>query len=134
MQPVVIRRIETGDFAFKVGPNRAEPALGGRPAEETTMINLETHLVGRFGEAARPVIADYVRTVTIAPNEIIRRSDGRRWFGLRDTQIDDAIAGGKIPRPMKLIDGGRAAGWLGIHVIEFQVGRLIAAARAAKAA
>jgi predicted DNA-binding transcriptional regulator AlpA len=95
---------------------------------------LRAHLLKKFGddEIARREIDNYVADVEL--NQIIRRNEATKWFGPKSTQIDDAIAAGKIPKPFKLIDGGRASGWTGQTVIEYQIGRIIAAARAAKAA
>jgi predicted DNA-binding transcriptional regulator AlpA len=56
----------------------------------------------------------------LGPNEIIRKHDGPLYFGLQRTALDKAIADGAIPRPMALTPGGRARGWLGAAIIEWQ--------------
>ncbi len=54
----------------------------------------------------------------LSPNTIVRKADGPRVFGLRPTAIDDAIAEGRIPPPMRLTLGGRACGWTGAQILE----------------
>jgi predicted DNA-binding transcriptional regulator AlpA len=61
------------------------------------------------------------------PHQIIRRSEGRKYFGLGPTQIDEKIKKGEIPKPIALSDSGRATGWTGRQIIEHQA-RLLAAA------
>jgi predicted DNA-binding transcriptional regulator AlpA len=56
----------------------------------------------------------------IHPNQIIRRKDGPKFFGLSENQIDTKIRLGEIPKPMALSATGRARGWLGSVVLEYQ--------------
>ena len=42
---------------------------------------------------------------------IYRRKDLMAFLGYGTTVIDDMIARGDLPRPIKLRDGGRAVGW-----------------------
>jgi predicted DNA-binding transcriptional regulator AlpA len=64
---------------------------------------------------------------TLDPHQIIRRREGRKYFGLGLTQIDEKIKKGEIPKPIALSDSGRATGWTGRQIIEHQA-RLVAAA------
>jgi predicted DNA-binding transcriptional regulator AlpA len=56
----------------------------------------------------------------IHPNEIVRVKDGPRFFGLSDTQIETKIKKGEIPAPMSLSASGRAKGWLGSQILDYQ--------------
>ena len=66
---------------------------------------------------------------SIDPNAIIRRVDGPKFFGFGLTQLDKKIASGDIPEPVVLSEGGRARGWLGSQIIEYQQ-KLFARAKA----
>jgi predicted DNA-binding transcriptional regulator AlpA len=66
------------------------------------------------------------------PNQIVRFCEGRKYFGLKHTQLDEKIKSGEIPAPMKLSDSGRARGWTGRQILEWQAER--AAKRATVAA
>jgi predicted DNA-binding transcriptional regulator AlpA len=61
----------------------------------------------------------------IHPNQIIRVKDGPLYFGLSDSQIEFRIKAGDIPAPMALSTTGRAKGWLGSQILEYQA-RLMA--------
>ncbi|WP_315730885.1 MULTISPECIES: hypothetical protein [unclassified Bradyrhizobium] len=50
----------------------------------------------------------------LQPYVVVRRCEGRRIFGLGPSALDEAIARGEIPKPVKF--GKRASGWTG-HVI-----------------
>jgi predicted DNA-binding transcriptional regulator AlpA len=54
----------------------------------------------------------------LSPNEIVRWVDGPRYFGSQHTQMQLFIKLGKIPAPIVLC--GRARGWLGSTIIEWQ--------------
>jgi predicted DNA-binding transcriptional regulator AlpA len=54
----------------------------------------------------------------LSPNEIVRWVDGPRYFGSQHTQMQLFIKLGEIPEPMVLC--GRARGWLGSTIIEWQ--------------
>lgn len=58
----------------------------------------------------------------LRPNEIVRRSNGPKYFGYSLTIIDEKIKSGEIPEPMQL--GERARGWLGSQIIDWQQKRL----------
>jgi predicted DNA-binding transcriptional regulator AlpA len=60
------------------------------------------------------------------PNEIVRRSEGPKFFGYSSSQIDELIRKRKLPKPFKLVPGGRAAAWTGQQVIDYQESRLTA--------
>src|SRR5262249_40223572 len=54
-------------------------------------------------------------------NVVVRKSDAEKYFGLKSTAIDDAIASGFIPRPYPLGGGdSRAVVWFGHQINEFQ--------------
>ncbi|HLH98718.1 MAG TPA: AlpA family phage regulatory protein [Xanthobacteraceae bacterium] len=55
---------------------------------------------------------------------IIRKRDLPQYTGLRPTAIDDAIAAGRFPRPIKL--GLRAVGWRECDLLEWQLAGLAA--------
>jgi predicted DNA-binding transcriptional regulator AlpA len=61
----------------------------------------------------------------IVPGQIYRRSDKttQKIIGLKNTAIEDAIARGELPKPVKLTDSGNATGWLGQQLIELQRSR-----------
>jgi predicted DNA-binding transcriptional regulator AlpA len=65
----------------------------------------------------------------LGPNDIVRKRDACRFFGLKSTAIDEAIARGAIPKPIALTPGGRAKGWLGSQILDHQR-KLIEAAKA----
>ena len=54
----------------------------------------------------------------LSPHEIVRWIDGPRYFGSQHTNLQNFIELGEIPRPMILC--GRARGWLGSTIIEWQ--------------
>ena len=58
------------------------------------------------------------------PNEIVRKCDGPKYFGLGHTQIEEKIKSGEIEPPMALSDSGRAKGWTGEQIIRHQQRRL----------
>lgn len=63
-------------------------------------------------------------TAPLGPNQIVRLQDGWKYFGLKQTQIDEKIQGGEIPAPIKLSTSGRGRGWLGSQIIQWQAERL----------
>jgi predicted DNA-binding transcriptional regulator AlpA len=63
------------------------------------------------------------------PNEIVRKSQGPRYFGLKKSQLKEAIQKGLIEPPFPLVEGGRATGWTGQTIIDHQQRRKDAAAR-----
>jgi hypothetical protein len=62
------------------------------------------------------------------PQQIVRKSDGPKYFGLKRSQLEEAIKNHLVPAPFPLTEGGRARGWLGQQIIDHQR-RLIAAAK-----
>jgi predicted DNA-binding transcriptional regulator AlpA len=54
------------------------------------------------------------------PNEIVRKSDGHIFFGLKRSQLAEAIKTGKVPPPFPLTTGGRAQGWTGQQILDHQ--------------
>lgn len=59
-------------------------------------------------------------------NRIFRRKDLPPLVGLRRTQIDELIAKGEFPRPIKLSDSGRAIAWLEEDLAQWQAKRVAA--------
>jgi predicted DNA-binding transcriptional regulator AlpA len=68
------------------------------------------------------------------PNQIIRKSEGRKYFGFKHSQLDEKIKDGSIPAPFPLSENGRAVGWLGRQIIAHHQKRLAAAKRREAAA
>jgi predicted DNA-binding transcriptional regulator AlpA len=60
------------------------------------------------------------------PDQIVRRAQGPRYFGLKKSQLAEAIKDGKIPAPFPLVEGGRATGWLGRQIIAHHHRRIAA--------
>ncbi len=58
--------------------------------------------------------------IEIHPNQIVRLKDGPRYFGLSENRIYEKIKAGEIPAPMSLSATGRARGWLGSQILEYQ--------------
>ncbi len=58
------------------------------------------------------------------PNEIIRLNEGPTFFGYKHSELDQKIKSGEIPTPFALSDGGRAKGWTGQQIIDYQRRRL----------
>jgi prophage regulatory protein len=59
-------------------------------------------------------------------NRIFRRKDLSTFVGLRRTQLDDLIAKGEFPRPIRLSDSGRAIAWLESDLAAWQAKRIAA--------
>jgi predicted DNA-binding transcriptional regulator AlpA len=72
-------------------------------------------------------------TLPLGPNQMVRLSDGWKYFGVRATQIDEHVIRGNIPAPISISDSkekgkaSRARGWLGSQIIAWQQARLAAA-------
>ena len=60
----------------------------------------------------------------VHPNHIYRLHEGPRLFGFKRAQIDTLIKQGEIPTPITLTPGGRAKGWLGKQILDWQAARL----------
>jgi predicted DNA-binding transcriptional regulator AlpA len=60
----------------------------------------------------------------LSSNEIVRWKDGPKYFGFKRTVLNAKIRSGEIPEPMPLSDTGRATGWLGRVILEWQASRL----------
>jgi predicted DNA-binding transcriptional regulator AlpA len=56
--------------------------------------------------------------LALGPNDVVRKKDGYRYFGLRSTGLDDAIKAGRIPKPTRL--SPRCTVWLGSDILEWQ--------------
>jgi predicted DNA-binding transcriptional regulator AlpA len=60
----------------------------------------------------------------LTPHEFIRKSEAHLYFGYRPTQIDGKIKSGEIPPPIKLSKSGRATGWFGRQIIDWEAQKL----------
>jgi hypothetical protein len=67
------------------------------------------------------------------PNQIVRFRDGPKFFGLKHTQLQEAIDRGEIEEPFALTDSGRAKGWTGAQILEHHRKRIEASKREAEA-
>jgi hypothetical protein len=56
----------------------------------------------------------------INPDWFYRVSDGWKFFGYRNSVLHVKISTGEIPTPIALSDGGRARGWFGRTILEWQ--------------
>ena len=75
----------------------------------------------------------------INPSFTYRWCEGPRFFGLGHTVLAAKIESGEIPEPISITDSGRARGWLGQQILDWQRERLakaqaVALARKEKAA
>jgi predicted DNA-binding transcriptional regulator AlpA len=52
-----------------------------------------------------------------------RLIDAHKYFGYSPTVISEKIKSGEIPPPVSLSDSGRAKGWFGRVILEWQAGR-----------
>ena len=79
-------------------------------------------------QRGRPRAAESVVSLSeLHPNELVRKSQGPRFFGLKATQLDDAIEQGLIPRPFPVYEGSRATAWTGQMIIDHHRARMNAA-------
>jgi predicted DNA-binding transcriptional regulator AlpA len=62
------------------------------------------------------------------PQTLGKFCEARNYFGYQPTQLDEKIKAGEIPTPIPLSDTGRAVGWLGSQIIEWQAKRVAAVA------
>jgi predicted DNA-binding transcriptional regulator AlpA len=61
----------------------------------------------------------------INPDYFYRLVDARKFFGYGVTQLDLHIARGDVPAPVLLSEGGRACGWFGRTILEWQAKRKV---------
>jgi predicted DNA-binding transcriptional regulator AlpA len=80
---------------------------------------------------ARPsLLAD---SQPINPNFFYRKAEGWKFFGYKTTQLDEKIKSGLIPAPI-ILDGsidGRARGWFGSTIIQWQTDLIAAQQKSA---
>lgn len=57
-------------------------------------------------------------------NRLIRLADLPPYVGLHRSQIDQLVAQGEFPRPIKLSDAGRAKAWLENDIVDWQNHRI----------
>jgi predicted DNA-binding transcriptional regulator AlpA len=60
------------------------------------------------------------------PPELWRLPKVLATTGLRQTQLLDAVARGTFPKPVKILEGGRANAWVSAEVIEHILERIAA--------
>ncbi len=65
-----------------------------------------------------------VDDLSLDPNEIIRPSQARKYFGYGHSQLAEKIKSGEVPPPFPLSDSGRSVGWTGQQIIEHHRHRL----------
>jgi predicted DNA-binding transcriptional regulator AlpA len=70
------------------------------------------------------------QTFGIEPYRLYRRNDPvtKAILGLADSTIDDEIAKGTIPAPVRLTAHGKSCGWVGATLIQIIKDRLAQAA------
>jgi predicted DNA-binding transcriptional regulator AlpA len=85
-----------------------------------------TPKLAAIGHNGEPPLDDPELALNIDPNEVVRREQGAKYFGLKRTALDEAIKKGAVPRPFPLTEGGRATGWLGRQIIAHHKRRLAA--------
>jgi predicted DNA-binding transcriptional regulator AlpA len=74
-------------------------------------------------------MADAIKQLPpLHPNQIIRKNEGRKYFGYGPTQTDEKIKSGELPPTFPLSDSGRAEAWTGQQILDHQAGRLRLAA------
>jgi hypothetical protein len=56
-------------------------------------------------------------------DEVIRWREGPRFFGLKKSQLSDAVNRGLIPAPFSLVEGGWAKGWTRRQIAEHHASR-----------
>jgi hypothetical protein len=56
----------------------------------------------------------------INPNYFYRLADGPRFFGYASTVLAEKIKNGDVPLPVTLSEGGRARGWFGWQILDWQ--------------
>ena len=59
----------------------------------------------------------------INPDFFYRLIEGPKYFGYQLTTQDEKIRTGEIPAPVKLSDTGRACGWFGRAILDWQKSR-----------
>jgi predicted DNA-binding transcriptional regulator AlpA len=83
----------------------------------------------RSHKAKQPAAPEPYDALPINPDWIYRLHDGWKYFGFSPTQMDARIRDGDIPQPISLSDGGRAKGWLGSTILQWQAERQAKAAQ-----
>jgi hypothetical protein len=61
------------------------------------------------------------------PAAFYRWSQGFKLFGLKHSQLCEAVKTGKLPPPMESAEGGKAKGWTGSQIIRHRRERFAAA-------
>jgi predicted DNA-binding transcriptional regulator AlpA len=76
----------------------------------------------------QPVAVD---VTPINPSHFYRAYLGHQFFGLAPAALASAIEAGHVPTPIKVSDGGRATGWIGSTILQWQAERMAAASKTA---
>lgn len=66
-------------------------------------------------------------------NRFVRRDEVMRFCGLKQTALQDMLAKGEFPQPIKLNDTGRAVAWLESDLREWQNARILKARQTTEA-
>jgi predicted DNA-binding transcriptional regulator AlpA len=59
-------------------------------------------------------------------NQIVRKKDGPKYFGLSNAGIDLAVKANKLPAPFSVLEGGRAMAWTGGQILDYHAERIAA--------
>lgn len=65
----------------------------------------------------------HVANEPLNPDHFYRAALGPLFFGYKMSALYLAIEKGLVPRPIPLTDGGRASGWFGRTILEWQRSR-----------
>jgi predicted DNA-binding transcriptional regulator AlpA len=63
------------------------------------------------------------------PDQLVRWTEGPKYFGLRKSQLDENIRKGLIPAPFAIVEGGRGKAWTGRQILEHHARRFAAASK-----
>jgi hypothetical protein len=74
------------------------------------------------GHMAKPTVPEAV--AGLDPHQIVRKSEGRKYFGFVKSTLNEKIKRGEIPPTFPLSDSGRAQGWTGEQIIAHHKARM----------
>jgi predicted DNA-binding transcriptional regulator AlpA len=72
-------------------------------------------------------------TQPINPDYFYRLHEARKFFGYGPSTVEEKIRNKELPMPVALSDSGRARGWFGRQILEWQRGRELAPPKPKKA-
>ena len=82
----------------------------------------------RKHESTQPKVSRDV--LPINPDFFYRKIEGPKYFGYKLTQQDEKIKAKVIPTPVALDEDGRACGWFGRTILDWQAKRVAKVAKA----